>query len=61
MPKDIECTHQENTLVRDLVIVVLVFIAFLVLREGLAWVLKTNQTEARLQDIHELLTRNGFR
>lgn len=46
------CTHYENqSYMKDVVIVILICIAVLVLREGLAWLLKTNHTHSAVKQM----------
>lgn len=66
MPKT--CPHMKSDFTKDAIIVVGVIIAFLMLREVLSWMLKTNhaygssaRVESRMNDVIEILNRNGLR
>lgn len=67
MPK-VGCPHTQPNRFKDLLLVVAAVIGFLMLREVLSWMLKTNHTygaahraELRVAELSEVLQRNGLR
>lgn len=67
MPK-IGCPHTQPNRLKDILLVVAAIIGFLMLREVLSWMLKTNHTygaarraEVRVNEVEQILQRNGLR
>ena len=62
-----ECEHIQPNYIKDIVIIILVVLGFLILREALAWMLKTNHSNSLAQRNHDILenvvailNRNGL-
>lgn len=62
-----ECGHVQVNYFKDVVIILIVVVGFFVLREILAWLLKTNHSHSLaqknydlLQNIVAVLNRNGL-